>query len=414
MAEDDIYKSKRTFERYLSEIEEYKKPKGRRKYYCKCTKNLTYFYQLKDIFEAKDLSYIRRCKIFRVFLLITYAIDKDLKKCDRTDLDKIVAFSHKRHKTVKSKSDFIKDLKCIWRMLFPDKDHLGRPDETLTPYVVRHISRKIDKSKEKLRNDRLTFKDFMKIVQYFDKDPKIQAYLMLAFESLGRPQELLYTKVKDYEFYDEYAKIWISEHGKEGCGFLQCIDSYPYIQKWFKIHPLRNNPEAYFFINQSNRNLNKQLTNTNINKRLRNACKHLGIKKSITCYSLKRNGITYRRIRGDSDTQIQHAARWTSTKQLKVYDMSNQEDALKVELIKRGLVDATKEEEKRFKPQFKKCQFCGVKNGFTTEFCTGCHRPMNRKKIQEIAKKNEMLENDEFIEKMKMLEERMNELTMRK
>jgi len=254
----------------------------------------------------------------------------------------------------------------------------------------------------------------MKIVQYFDKDPKIQAYLMLAFESLGRPQELLYTKVKDYEFYDEYAKIWISEHGKEGCGFLQCIDSYPYIQKWFKIHPLRNNPEAYFFINQSNRNLNKQLTNTNINKRLRNACKHLGIKKSITCYSLKRNGITYRRIRGDSDTQIQHAARWTSTKQLKVYDMSNQEDALKVELIKRGLVDATKEEEKRFKPQFKKCQFCGVKNGFTTEFCTGCHRPMNRKKIQEIAKKNEMLENDEFIEKMKMLEERMNELTMRK
>ncbi len=407
MAEDDIYGSKSKYENFVKNLSKVlTKPKNG-VYYCKNKKNLKYFKKLFDCFEAKDLSYIRRNKIIYNLRITTFATEKDLKACDRDEINKIVAFMHKRYHSIESKKDFIKDIKVIWKLLFPEKDFQGRLDETLTPYAVRHLSWKVDKSKEKLRNDRITHEEFKKILNFFSNDPKIQAYLMLAFESLGRPQELLYTKIKDYEFNDNFAKVWISEHGKEGTGFLQCIDSYPYVIQWFRVHPLKDDPNAFFFINENNRKKYGQLKNHNINLRLKKACKQLNIDKRITCYSLKRNGITYRRLRGDSDTQIQHAARWTSTKQLKVYDLSTQQDALEIELKKRGIVKGKDELEET---KTKKCGFCGYENGFVEEFCDNCKRPLDRTKLREMAESHERMMQNEFMGRFDKMEKMFDKM----
>ena len=65
----------------------------------------------------------------------------------------------------------------------------------------------------------------LKVVS-FSNDPRMQFYLTLSLESL-EDKEILYTKVKDVELYDNYVKIWISEHGKKEQDFCKCIDSYP-------------------------------------------------------------------------------------------------------------------------------------------------------------------------------------------
>lgn len=405
MAEDDIYKSKARYEYVTNNLERLtKRPKkgSRRKYYCKNKANLKYYKELMKYFELKDLSYIRRRKALYTMRVITYAIKKNLKDCERDDINQLVAYSHQVFKTVASKRDFIKDLKCIWRILFPETDMKGRIDETITPYVVRHISRKVDKSKEKLRNDRFTQKEFQSIVEFFADEPKMQAYLMLAFESLGRPQEILYTKVKDYQFFDNFAKVWISEHGKEGTGFLQCIDSYPYILQWFRNHPLKKNQDAFFFINESHNGQYKQMKNSNINKRLKFACKMLGISKNITCYSLKRNGITHRRLKGESDIEIQHAARWTSTRQLQIYDMSTQQDALNMALEKRGMDN---QGETKMDINTKQCIFCGYDNGCTAEICVVCKRPLDREELKQRVKVHERLANQNIVQKLDKMEE---------
>lgn len=403
MAEDDIYGNKERYERFLKRVEIItEQPKyGNQRYYCKNPANIKYFKKLIPYFEAKDLSYIRRYRVLYFLTLITYVLDKDLAECDRNDINTLVGFTHKTHKTAYSKGDAIKEIKIIWKTLFPEKDSMGRLDETLTPYVVRHLSRAIDKSKEKRRNDKLTWEEFQKIVHFFSGDKRIQAYLMLALESLGRPQEVLYTKIQDYEFHDTFAKVWISEHGKEGTGFLQCIDSYPYVMEWYQTHPFKNNPKAFFFINQRGRKGYEQLKNNYINKLLKHACSVLNIQKEITCYSIKRNGVTFRRQRGDSDVQIQHAARWSSTKQLKIYDMSTQEDALKIELEKRGLAAKNRE---TFDSQIKHCLFCSYSNGFTAEFCTNCKRPLDRKKIEEMAVAHERMVNNEMLLRLDRME----------
>lgn len=399
MAENDIYNNKGRYDKLKNNLPKLLiKPKenninhkGKKQYYCKSSDNLEHFKQLMRKFEANDTSYIRRLRVLSTLKLIVYATDKELSKCNREDIDSITAFMHTRYKSSKSKGDFIKDTKFLWKTLFPESDERGRPDETIVPYMVRHLNSKIDVSKEKRRNDKLTLKEFEEIVIYFSKDVRIQAYLMLALESLARPQELLFTKLSDYEFYDNYAKVYLSSHTKEGLGLLQCIDSFPYVLKWYDKHPYKNNKDAFFFVNIGDKNTLKQLKPSNINKKLRKACKDLNIDKQITCYSIKRNAITFRRLRGDSDLEIQHAARWTSSKQLKTYDMSNQEDAFKIELVKRGLVKDTEKRFKRYLPETKLCIFCNSQVGFTEEICPKCKHIIDRDKVKEQIEDNSRL-----------------------
>ena len=128
MPEDDIYKSKRKYENFVKLVksgefllspEKRKRIARTAKYYCKYKENLKYFYKLFDSFEVQDLSYIRRTRILCNFRLICYVADKDLAKFDREDIDKIVAYMHKTHKSLISKADFVKVIKRTWRTFFP-------------------------------------------------------------------------------------------------------------------------------------------------------------------------------------------------------------------------------------------------------------------------------------------------------
>lgn len=411
MVENDIYNNKQkyeSFKRTLSKLtikSDKLSPNKKQIFYCKNPANIEYYKKLFEYFETKDLSYIRRMRVIGSFKLVTYATEMDLKECDRADINKIVTFMHTRYKSPKSKGDFIRDLKYLWRNLFPELDEIGRIDETLTPYPVRHLSAKIDKSRERIKGDKLTVEEYERFVDYFNEDPRMQCYVTLAVESLGRPQELLYVKIKDVEIYDNYAKIWISEHGKEGTGFLQCIDSFPYLMKWLRKHSFAKNKDAFLFFNMGNHKFGAQWSPYGINKIIKKACNRLNIDKPVTCYSLKRNGVTFRRLKGDSDVQIQHAARWTSTKQLKNYDMSDQEDAMKIELIKRGKLKSG-EEMKKYEPKTKKC-VCGSENGFTDHICSNCLRPLDREKILAQEKFMEIPEIKDLFAKVVELKGRL-------
>lgn len=395
MPQNDIYNNKSKYEKLLSDIDSFSLPPEQRVdkraqksfYYCKNHENLKYFNLLARKFDSMDLSYVRRLRILNTLKLICFSFENDLSLCSRDDIDCIVAFMHTRYTSPKSKSDFIRDIKYIWKILFPEKDIYGRNDETIVPYPVRHLSGKIDKSKEKSRQDKLTYHEFEMLLEYFSDNPKIQAFLALSVESLGRPQEILYTKIKDIEFYENYAKIHISEHGKEGIGFLQCIDSFPYLLKWFSIHPLKQNKEAFIFLNDNS----GQLTPPVINNLLKTACNHLKINKPITCYSLKRNGVTFSRLRGESDLEIQHKARWTSTKQLKTYDLSSQEDSFKLALAKRGLI---RDDSNKYLQITKSCRFCGFdKIGFSEAVCPRCFHIIDHDKIIQSMKAEQAIKD---------------------
>jgi len=241
MAEDDIYGSKARYEQLKERLLNGgldKKTHASQVYICKNAENRKYFVRLFDCYESRDLSYIRRLRVTHLLRFVCWATDKDLKELDRDDIDKVLSLAHRTHKTLQSKKDLVRDLKAIWKIILPERDERGRIDDTLVPYSVRHLKLNFDKSKEKLRKDKLTWEEFQGILTFFGNDPQMQAYLSVAMESLGRPQEILYRKIGELETHDDYAKIWIGDHGKEGAnGFLQIIDSFPYLMRWINQHP---------------------------------------------------------------------------------------------------------------------------------------------------------------------------------
>ena len=156
-------------------------------------------------------------------------------------------------------------------------------------------------------------------------------------------------------------------------------------------HPLRNNPDAFLFINIGKTNQFKQLRPHSVNKLLRLRCKKIGISKPVTCYSFKRNGVTHRRLRGDDDKQIQETARWKSGKQLRTYDMAGQEETFKVELIRRGLIPKSKGDgfiDGEYQ-QNKICPFCNNSNRITDTTCAQCSRLLDREAVIHLEKQRD-------------------------
>jgi integrase len=226
MAEEDIYGNKKRYERMRADWSTLLKklggpPRlGKRRYYCRNQANLIYFERLHDHFESRDTSYVRRLRVLRYLLFLTNWTDKDLADCVRSDVDRLVAEGHKTHHTPTSKVDFLKAVKSIWKTLFPVLDEEGRVDDTVVPHPVRHLGCRVEKSRERLRNDRLSFDEIKQLVAFFSADPRMQAYVTLALESLGRPQEMCYTRVGDVELHEGYGRVWVRSHGKEGAKFL--------------------------------------------------------------------------------------------------------------------------------------------------------------------------------------------------
>ena len=340
MAEDDIYSNKTIYEKFIGKAGQLIVPPrdARRKYWIKNPENAKYFIQLADKMQAKDLSYIRRIRMLRKLLFICHCTRKDLAELQRDDIDAILSQAHAVNRTYESKRDFLIGIKSIWRTLFPDKDERGRDDETIVPYVVRHVKTKIDRSRQKIRKDKFTADEYMEIFDLFYDRLDVQSVIVLAYEGLARPQEILGRSVKDVELHENYAKIWISERGKEGVGFIPIIEHVDVIRRWMEVHPLRHDPNAPLFFSRATNTRFRRLAPTGFNKIVRRRMKSAGMDKPVTLYSFKRNGITHMRLKGKSDLDIQRRARWTSTEQLHTYDLSTQEDAFQKELERKGLV----------------------------------------------------------------------------
>lgn len=403
MSTNDLYNSEQKYYRWVELIrtKALLQPSERRTRHILNKENLSYFEKLLTHTQAKDLSYVRRVKLFSRLLAICSLTKKNLADCTREDLDKIVSAFHEQNKTPTSKKDAIKTTKYLWRVLLPETDEKGRVDDTIIPYPTRHLTTKIHKSQEKDRNERYTMNELKRILEYFTRDPVYQAYLTAIHESFTRPQELAYLKIRDFTFYDNYSTARVSSHGKGGTKTIQFeLLSHPYIVQWYNKHPFKSDKDAYFFVNSRGR----QLTPFAVRKRLIKACQELNIDKNLTAYSFKRNGITFARLQGVPSKIIVVKAGWSNSKQLDTYDIGTTDEALQQHRINLGLEVDKKARQKEKKLQGKECIFCKTLNIATAEICTTCQRPLDREAIQQAIEQQQQLLSNNVIRRLMELE----------
>ena len=127
MAEDDIYGSKAKYEFFKENLDSVLMEssdlhrRGGQKYFCKNQLNLQHFRTLLTHFEANDLSYIRRLRVLQSMRQISHLTAKNLAECTREDINGMMAAMHEIYRTPKSKETCIKELKYIFKVLFPEK-----------------------------------------------------------------------------------------------------------------------------------------------------------------------------------------------------------------------------------------------------------------------------------------------------
>ncbi len=400
MAEEDIYGSKKTFDRFKGGYKKLLDRSNKNTYYCKNKNNKKYFEHIFKLEHSAGNSYIRlNCYINLLKKICTFT-NKELSTIDKTkDRDEINKIQIEVNKTINEsgRQRFPRDIKKLWKDIFPVKEKNGEVNEDMIPYVVRHLKYRMDKSKEKVRKDKLSPNEVKNILNYFSNKLNFKSYLELLYYGFARPQELSYTKIKDLELEDDYGKLQISEHGKEGTKFIEIIDSFPTVLNWYNQHPFKDKKNEFFFFN----NYNKQLTPFAVNKQLKLACKKLGIAKPITCYSFKRNGITHALLSGESHTVVEKRAGWTSTKQIATYDLSEHEDSFKIQLAKRGMLKG--KEKDKYKDYInnlktKRCVFCDKLNESTNLSCSNCKRSLDRDNI-----KDNLLDKDDADKVLKLI-----------
>ena len=158
MAEDDIYGSKHVWETIMRKIESraYLKPHANSKFYIKNSDNLKYFPIVVKELDLKDNAFIRRQMIVTTLKKICYLTEKDLKDITQEDVKEIVRKANSMNKTSNSRNEFLTIARMIWKMILPEKDHLGRVDTSIVPYSWRIKVDYSDKSNKKDKSDKIT------------------------------------------------------------------------------------------------------------------------------------------------------------------------------------------------------------------------------------------------------------------
>jgi len=393
MVQNDIYNSKKQWESVVRKIKDgtYLSARVKNehpvKYYIKNKDNVKHFKKLIKELEFKDLSFIKRIQMVKALRRVAFLTDKRFEDVNRDDVKEIVIEMNKVLNTVNTRREFVNLSKANWKIILPELDYKGRPDDSIVPYAWR-IKVSADKSLQKDREDKITDTEYMKIMKSMNKNPMYQLWFSMIYTNLARPQELAWINTDNCEIKDNYARVRISEHGKEGTKTLQLVDNYYYLVTWLRQHPLykKGKKGIPLFINQSNNRKSLRIHPRSANQFLQQKLKELHIDIKLSNYSFKRNGVTHRYLRGDSAQSIQKIAAWSSVRQLKTYDISDQEEFLEQELIDKGII---KDKEKQKKVSYKVCMFCNAIAPISADRCPSCQRSLDREEILKEEEKKD-------------------------
>jgi integrase len=139
-------------------------------------------------------------------------------------------------------------------------------------------------------NNLITEKDVENMLR-FAKSYKDSCYLLLAFQTGARPQELLNLKWKDVKFEDKYADITLFSGKTEETRTFPIVDkTMKALWDWKQHYAYADvSPKDFVFVS---RKRNKAMTTAGLNKMLRNMAKDSKIGKDVWTYLLRHTRAT--------------------------------------------------------------------------------------------------------------------------
>ena len=279
-----------------------------------------------------------------------------------------------------NKSNFKAWTKCTFKTIL--KTFYKYYNNGELPKRCKFIKLNRNKLNKKLPSDIWTEEEINKLIDS-TREPFWKAFISLGYESGARIGELKNLKIRDIEFTNFGMKVKLS--GKTGERIVPLVKCVPYISVYLKLHPKRNDPNAWLWIRTNGRRIGYQ----GIRYQLRELAKRAGIKKKIYPHLLRHSRAT-ELANHLTESQLKQYFGWTQDSRMaSTYIHLSGRDIDNAVLSIYGLSKKKEEEIQNGLPV--KCPRCNFPNEHNAQFCSNCGLALDTKTaIEEQEKEKEI------------------------
>ena len=324
------------------------------------------------IAEGITLARIDKC-LFHLYR-IACMLGKPFIECNREDITRVVENIERKNYSEWTKHDYKVILKKFFKWLRKTEDY---------PEEVKWIRTTCRIKNNKLPEEILTEEEVKRIASSADNF-RDRAFVLVLYESGCRIGELLPLRIKNIQF-DEYGAVLLI-NGKTGSRRVRIISSSPALAKWLDLHPLRNHPNSFVWIDL--RNHGKLLSYNAVCKTLRKLAERAGVKKKVNPHAFRHARATHLASKL-TEAQMKELFGWVQSSDMaSVYVHLSGRDVDNALLRLHGLA---KDKENRDEDMnLRICPRCGERNDPVSNFCKRCASPLDSKAAIQLEERIKM------------------------
>lgn len=351
----------------------------------------------RDYLVSENITFGRVGKYLTDLRKARELLGKRFEDAGEQDIRRIVSiFDANEQYSPWSKRDFKVAIRKFYTWLRGTKEY---PPEVAWMKVYTKINN------AKTHEDMLTEEEVKKLIEYA---PTVQekAFISSLYESGCRIGELIYIKISQVKFDDYGAQLFVT--GKTGFRRVRVIACVPYLVEWLNKHPLKDDHEAFLWINRKL----EPLSYNGIAQTLYRIAKRTGIKKKVNPHNFRHSRATYLANFLTEAQMKEHFGWQQDSKMAAVYVHLSGRDVDKALLKVYGIENNDEKKESIFKP--KECSRCQQVNQATNRFCSRCGMPLDEESKADILRKSlDRKEADDIMDRL-LEDQEFREMFLRK
>lgn len=321
---------------------------------------------------AEGLKSIGILRYITCLNIVARTTTKDFKEMDKTDVQRILAVIERSNKAPATKSHYKTALKRFFRWLQGEVN------------AATWINTSMKRNEMKLPENLLTEAEVKRLIEAANH-PRDKALIAVLYDSGCRIGELGSLQIKNVSF-DQFGAI-LNVHGKTGSRIVRLPFSAAYISAWLDIHPLKDQKDAFVFVNIKG-DCHRSMRHDAFLKILTKIGEKAELDKPIHPHLFRHsratvlaNHLTEAQMNahlgwvqgsGMPGVYVHLSGRDTEDAILKMYGKSKTEETLP-ELTSRT------------------CPRCKKENGPTSSFCAQCGLPLDMQALQNSQKREEFM-----------------------
>jgi len=318
---------------------------------------------------AEGISLARVEKCLAHLYNIACLLRKSFKKCKKKDLIRIIEIIQRKNYSEWTKRDYKVILKKFFKWLRQTEDYPEEVKWIKTSNINNNNSPEEILTEEEIKRIASSAENF-----------RDRAFVLVLYESGCRIGELLPLRIKNIQF-DEYGVVLLIS-GKTGSRRVRIISSSPALAKWLDLHPFRNDPDSFVWIDL--RNNGKLLSYNAVCKMLRKLAKKARVKKKINPHAFRHARATHLASKL-TEAQMKELFGWVQSSDMaSVYVHLSGRDVDNALLRLHGLA---KDRDKDGIMNLKICPRCEERNDPVSNFCKRCASPLDSKAAIELEER---------------------------